>query len=138
MRKPRPRATAVDAHVGNRVRMRRTLLGLNQMHLGDALGISYQQVQKYEVGSNRIGASRLYELTKIFDVPVSYFYEDMPDEHGKSPRSARPPAGEDPELGIMNKRETLKLVRGYYQIEDGNIRTCVRELLRAVAAESEN
>ena len=86
MRKPKGGTNAIDGHVGSRVRTRRTLLGLNQSQLGDALGLTFQQVQKYERGSNRISASRLFHLSKILDVPVSYFYEDMPDELGrKSP-----------------------------------------------------
>ena len=132
MRTPRPRATAVDAHVGTRVRMRRTLLGMSQTILGDALGLTFQQVQKYEKGANRIGASRLYDLSKILDVPISYFYEDMPDELGESKPTAKRASPKDSQGDIMNKRETLELVRGYYKIEDAGIRNRVRELLRAM------
>ncbi|MBT7504712.1 MAG: helix-turn-helix transcriptional regulator, partial [Rhodospirillales bacterium] len=70
----------VDIHVGARVRLRRTLLGISQERLGDAVGLTFQQIQKYERGANRIGASRIYELSRILDVPVSFFFEDMPDE----------------------------------------------------------
>ena len=70
----RGRSNQVDAHVGTRVRMRRTLLGLSQEKLGDALGLTFQQVQKYERGANRIGASRLFQLSLILDVPVSFFF----------------------------------------------------------------
>ncbi len=135
MRKPRPRANAIDAHVGHRVRTRRTLLGLNQTQLGEALGISFQQVQKYENGSNRIGASRLYHLSKILDVPVSYFYEDMPEELGEAPQPAEHPSREERELDIMHKRETLELVRAYYRIEDAEVRQRLRETVRALARE---
>ena len=135
MKKPRPRANAIDAHVGCRVRTRRTLLGLNQTQLGEALGITYQQVQKYERGSNRIGASRLYHLSKILDVPVSYFYEDMPEELGEAPQPAERPSREERELDIMHKRETLELVRAYYRIEDAEVRQRLRETIRALAGE---
>ena len=135
MRKPRPRANAIDAHVGHRVRTRRTLLRLNQTQLGEALGISFQQVQKYENGSNRIGASRLYHLSKILDVPVSYFYEDMPEELGEAPQPAEHPSREERELDIMHKRETLELVRAYYRIEDAEVRQRLRETVRALAWE---
>jgi len=68
----------IDVHVGSRVRLRRTLLGMSQEKLGEALGLTFQQVQKYERGVNRIGASRLYHLSQILDVPVSFFFDDMP------------------------------------------------------------
>jgi transcriptional regulator with XRE-family HTH domain len=133
MRKPRPRATAVDAHVGKRLRMQRTLLGMSQTVLGDALGITFQQIQKYENGSNRIGASRLYELTKVLDVPVGYFYEDLPEDLGQAKPSKKRASQKESQGDFMNKRETLELVRGYYKIEDAGIRNRVRELLRAMA-----
>ncbi len=135
MRKPRPRANAIDAHVGHRVRTRRTLLGLNQTPLGEALGITFQQVQKYENGSNRIGASRLYHLSKILDVPVSYFYAYMTEELGEAPQPAEHPSREERELDIMHKRETLELVRAYYRIEDAEVRQRLRETVRALAGE---
>ncbi len=135
MRKPRPRANAIDGHVGSRVRTRRTLLGLNQTQLGDALGITFQQVQKYENGSNRIGASRLYQISKILDVPVSYFYEDMPDDMGRKTLPVKPPPRDESEPDTMHKRETLELVRAYYRIENAAVRNRLRETVRAVAGE---
>ena len=71
--KPNP----IDVHVGTRVRLRRTLLGMSQEKLGEAIGLTFQQVQKYERGANRVGASRLYDLSRVLDVPVSYFFEEM-------------------------------------------------------------
>ncbi len=135
MRKPRGRANAIDAHVGSRIRTRRTLLGLNQSQLADALGITFQQVQKYEKGSNRIGASRLYHMSKILDVPVSYFYEDMPKELGRQTPPVREPTGEESEPDTMHKRETLELVRAYYRIENSAVRDRLRETVRAIAGE---
>src|SRR5919202_7008509 len=73
------RPSPIDVHVGSRVRLRRTLLGLSQEKLGDALGLTFQQVQKYERGVNRIGASRLFDLSRVLDVPISFFFDDMPD-----------------------------------------------------------
>ena len=73
--KPNP----IDVHVGTRVRLRRTLLGLSQEKLGDAIGLTFQQVQKYERGANRIGASRLFDLSRVLDVPIAYFYDAMDD-----------------------------------------------------------
>ena len=136
MRKPKPRATAVDSYVGTRVRLRRTLLGLSQTELGDVLGVTFQQIQKYENGSNRIGASRLYAVSEALEVPVSYFFEDIPEGLEKLPPHSKPRLVDEDSDDIMLKRETLELVRPYYQIESGNIRTSIRKLLKAMAAES--
>src|ERR671932_2111498 len=76
------RPSPIDVHVGSRVRLRRTLLGLSQEKLGDALGLTFQQVQKYERGVNRIGASRLFDLSRVLDVPIGFFFDDMPPEMG--------------------------------------------------------
>ena len=112
----------IDVHVGTRVRLRRTLLGMNQTQLGEALGFSFQQVQKYERGANRISASRLYQLSQILDVPVLFFFDEIDDEAGVwSPND------------ILLKRETLELVRAYYRITDPNARRCVYELTQAMA-----
>src|SRR6266567_5359493 len=73
--KPNP----TDSHVGARVRLRRTLLGMSQEKLGNAIGLTFQQVQKYERGANRIGASRLFDLSRVLDVPVAFFFDDMPE-----------------------------------------------------------
>ena len=80
----------IDVHVGGRVRLRRTLLGLSQEKLGEAIGLTFQQVQKYERGANRIGASRLFDLSRVLDVPVGYFFDDMSDDvAARSPRQIR-------------------------------------------------
>ena len=126
----------IDVHVGARVRVRRMLLGMNQTKLGDALGLSYQQVQKYESGANRKGASRLYDLSQIFDVPVEFFFEEMPAEVAASSlaqkrrKAKAPPSYErDP----LAKRETLQLVRAYYKITDPQVRKRLREMAKAAA-----
>ncbi len=112
----------VDAHVGSRVRLRRTLVGMNQTQLGSALGVSFQLIQKNERGMNRIGASRLWQLSQVLDVPVSYFFEGL-DEGAKawSPDD------------MLVKRETLELVRAYYRITDPEIRKRLRVLVDVVA-----
>jgi transcriptional regulator with XRE-family HTH domain len=131
----RGRSNQVDAYVGSRVRMRRTLLGLSQEKLGDALGLTFQQVQKYERGANRIGASRLYQLTRILDVPVGFFFEDMEEPEAGTPQGIAIGLAEgagkfdhDP----MAKRETLELVRAYYKITDPKVRRRVFELVKAL------
>ncbi|MCZ6771692.1 MAG: helix-turn-helix transcriptional regulator [Proteobacteria bacterium] len=134
MKKPRGRANSIDVHVGGRVRMRRTLLGLNQTTLGEALGISFQQVQKNERGTNRIGASRLYEISKILDVPVSYFFEELTEESAAVTPIALSPVNivEERRREPMQKRETLELVRAYYKITEPNVRKHLFELVKAV------
>ena len=127
----------IDAHVGARLRQRRTLLGMNQTTLGDALGVSFQQVQKYENGTNRISASRLFDLSQFLDVPVEFFFEEMPTAVAASSpaqrgRKAKAPPGY--ELGPMAKRETLELVRAYYKISDPQVRKRLREMAKAVGA----
>ncbi len=123
----------VDVHVGHRARLRRTLLGMNQTALGEALGLTFQQVQKYEKGTNRISASRLWRLTQILDVPVSYFYDDMPaDQAGPAP------SGNDQDPDVLLKRETLEFVRAYYRITNPNTRKRVYEVVKALAKMGEN
>src|SRR6478735_375235 len=88
-----PRPSPIDVHVGTRVRLRRTLLGMSQEKLGEALGLTFQQVQKYERGVNRIGASRLFDLSRVLDVPISFFFDDMPGTVGGSQSFARRVSG---------------------------------------------
>ncbi len=132
--KPHP----VDIHVGARLKQRRKLLGMTQTGLGDALGLTFQQVQKYERGVNRIGSSRLLALTRALDVPIEYFFEDMPPEVAAIPSAPKrrgkakklPSYAPDP----MVKRETLELVRAYYKIEDADVRQRVNQLIKAMGA----
>lgn len=134
------RASPIDAHVGARVRLRRTLLGMSQEKLGDALGLTFQQVQKYERGVNRIGASRLFDLARVLDVPIGFFFDDLPPEMGGNvavrSRSAlygfaETQDGFDDEN--TNKRETLELVRAYYRITDPAVRKRVFDLIKSLA-----
>ena len=123
----------IDIHVGSRVRLRRNLLGMSQEKLGEALGLTFQQIQKYERGANRIGASRLFEMSKVLGVPVSFFFEDMPDESmADAPGLAESaePFSDDP----MKRRETLELVRAYYRIRDGRIRRRMFDLLKTLSS----
>ena len=143
-RTPSGKPNPIDVHVGARVRLRRTLLGMSQEKLGEALGLTFQQVQKYERGANRIGASRLFDLSRVLDVPVSFFFDDMADTvQEQSPLAvARGMAGlgEEPagfEADPMTKRETLELVRAYYAISDPQVRRRVYDLAKALAAVGE-
>jgi len=129
----------VDVHVGSRVRLRRTLLGMSQEKLGEAIGLTFQQVQKYERGANRVGASRLFDLSRVLDVPVGFFFDEMPDEVAAS-SPAQSSAGYVPrpeqELDPMVKRETLELVRAYYKIEEPGVRKRLFEMTKALASAS--
>ena len=122
----------VDIHVGSRVRLRRTLLGMSQEKLGGALGLTFQQVQKYERGTNRIGSSRLYQLSRILDVPVSFFFDDMPDEVVAGGDGLAEAAQSRFNQQDLSKRETLELVRAYYRILEPNIRKRVFDLVKAL------
>jgi transcriptional regulator with XRE-family HTH domain len=125
--RPRP----VDLHVGSRIRLRRTLLAMSQERLGDALDLTFQQVQKYERGVNRVGASRLFDLSRVLDVPISFFFDDMPETMtgaGAALLENQAPFGDD----IMSRRETLALVRAYYQIADPSLRKKVFNLIKSM------
>ncbi len=122
----------VDVHVGQRLRMRRTLLGMSQEKVAEALGLTFQQLQKYEKGANRVSASRLHELSQILDVPQSFFFEELPT-NAKSRNQAISSAS-DEEFDPMNKRETLEFVRAYYRIKDPAIRGRIAALTRAMAS----
>jgi transcriptional regulator with XRE-family HTH domain len=127
----------VDIHVGSRVRLRRTLLGLSQEKLGEAVGLTFQQIQKYERGANRIGASRLFEFSRILDVPVSFFFDDMSERVTGTDGAAagmadQPQSSLDPDP--LTRRETLELVRAYYRISDPQIRKRLFELTKSLGA----
>ena len=133
------RPSPIDVHVGTRIRLRRTLLGMSQERLGEALGLTFQQVQKYERGVNRVGASRLFDLSRVLDVPISFFFDDMPESLTNSfgvPPGRRPATQTQSAEGLgdepINRRETLELVRAYYRITDPAIRKRVFELIKSM------
>ena len=128
----------IDVHVGSRVRLRRTLLGLSQQKLGTALGLTFQQIQKYERGANRIGSSRLYRLSRILDVEVAYFYEELPAEVKSGAKGLAETAGKNFESDQLSRRETLELVRAYYRIGDAKVRKRLFELTKAVCHASKS
>ena len=131
MPKPHP----VDRHVGARIKLRRTRLGMSQQRLGTALGLTFQQVQKYEHGVNRVGAARLFALSRILSVPVSFFFAGFEPAAG----DPRPAAGAGrsvaraAEAEPPMKRETLDFVRAYLGITDPRIRRRLFELTKGVA-----
>lgn len=129
----------MDMHVGSRVRLRRMVIGMSQEKLGERMGLTFQQIQKYEKGTNRIGASRLFQLSQILDVPVQFFFEDAPVS--MSARGAAMAAGfaesktEAFLLDFLNSRDGLELNRAFVKITDPKVRKRVVELVRALSDE---
>ncbi|HEY7382943.1 MAG TPA: helix-turn-helix transcriptional regulator [Beijerinckiaceae bacterium] len=122
-------ATAIDKHVGRRVRMRRMLIGMTQEKLGEALGLTFQQVQKYEKGTNRIGASRLHQIGAILGVPVEFFYEGAPALGGKASASELPASyGSE----FLSTPEGVQLMKAFTRIRNERIRRRVIDLLLAL------
>tara|TARA_Y100000817_G_scaffold244300_1_gene196260 strand:- start:118 stop:612 length:495 start_codon:yes stop_codon:yes gene_type:complete len=139
-RMPSGKPNPVDVHVGSRVRKRRTLLGMSQEKLGEAIGLTFQQVQKYERGANRIGASRLWDLSRVLECPISLFFEEMDESTaGSSPRNLNieSPDIKTQEGDSMAKRETLELVRAYYRIKDYRVRRRIYELAKSLSEPEE-
>lgn len=118
----------VDTHVGARLRLRRTLMGLSQTELAKSVGLTFQQVQKYESGANRISASRLYHIAEALDIPVSFFFDDMP-RHGVIGLHEESTPFTAPESG----REGLEMMRNYHRISDEAIRRSVYDLTKSLA-----
>jgi len=132
--KPNP----IDVQVGSRVRLRRNMLGLSQEKLGEAIGLTFQQVQKYERGANRIGASRLHELSRVLDVPVAFFFDDVdPVRAPAIPGGFAEPPAEAFESDPLRRPETVELVDAYFAIDDAAVRRRLLDLAKALAAESE-
>ncbi len=122
------RPNATDVYVGGKVRMRRKMLGLSQEKLGDLLGITFQQIQKYEKGTNRIGASRLQAMAKALDVPISFFFPDEP-----VPEFGMQESGADYALDFMSSSEGLEIGRAFTRIRDPKVRRKLVDLIRAIA-----
>jgi transcriptional regulator with XRE-family HTH domain len=132
---PKKQANPVDAHVGHRVRLRRMLVGMSQERLGELLGLTFQQVQKYEKGINRIGAGRLFEVAGILGVPISYFYEDV----GSGQTAGGFAEGEEPPpvMEFLSSGEGLQLSLAFMRIQDAKVRRRILDLVRSLADEGE-
>lgn len=120
----------VDAHVGARLRYKRMLVGKSQESLGSELGLTFQQIQKYEKGQNRIGASRLYRIARIFEVPVSFFFEGLPGEGDE-----RDGAADEAPLSFVSSPEGLDLNLAFRNISDPATRRKIVELVRTLATQ---
>ena len=119
----------IDVHVGHRLRARRTLLGLSQEKVGEAMGLTFQQVQKYERGANRIGASRLWDMSRILNCPISYFFEELDSKASAQGGAGFSSNDDDP----LIQRETLELVRAYYAITNSQVRRRIYDLARSLS-----
>ncbi len=129
-------AHPVDVYVGKRLRLKRTLQGLSQESIGNAIGVTFQQIQKYERGINRMGASRLFDFARALGVPVSYFFDGFTEDsasmqanQGMAENATPSFQGQDP----MNSRETVELMRAYYRIKNPTQRKRVLELVKSMA-----
>lgn len=124
----------VDVHVGSRLRLRRTLLGMSQERLGEAINLTFQQIQKYERGTNRMGASRLYQISKVLGVPITFFYDGLPEDTGPVRGMAHPRQDPYESEDQLSRRETLELVRAYYRIHDPVLRKRTLEVVKAIGS----
>ncbi len=123
----------IDIHVGARVKLRRTLLGMSQDKLGEALGLTFQQVQKYEKGVNRIGASRIFEISRILDVPIQYLFDDFSGEKAEAMGFAERGEGDVSFMEMLNTPDGVQLCRYYADIQDPKVRKGVLDLVKAIA-----
>lgn len=141
-RTPQGEPNPIDVHVGNRIRLRRTLLHLSQEQLAGLLGLTFQQVQKYERGMNRVGASRLWDISQVLQVPINFFYEDMDHEIAdQSPRmfnlsNSKLLIKDKPltnETDPMQRRESLELMKAYYKIPNRKAAKHMYDLIIAMS-----
>jgi transcriptional regulator with XRE-family HTH domain len=132
---PKKQANPIDAQVGSRLRLRRMMIGMSQERLGELLGLTFQQVQKYEKGVNRIGAGRLFEIARILGVPIFYFYETVSEQlAGSAPGFAENDS--PPVLEFVSSGEGLQLSLAYMRIKDPKVRKRVLDLVKSLAEEA--
>lgn len=132
-KKPNP----IDIHVGSRVRLRRTMQSMSQEKLGDSLGITFQQVQKYEKGANRIGASRLQNIASVLNTPVAFFFEDAPVTSGIA-SGMDESSSANYVVDFLSSTEGLHLNRAFVKIKDATVRKKIIDLVKALATDEEN
>lgn len=131
---PKKKANPVDAHVGYRVRLRRMLIGMSQERLGELLGLTFQQVQKYERGINRIGAGRLFEVAEILGVPISFFYEGVDGAQLSESGTVQSSAVMD----FLSSNEGIQLSTAFMGIKDVKVRRRILDLVRSISGENHN
>jgi len=130
----------IDIHVGKRVKLRRTLLHISQEQLAGDIGVTFQQVQKYESGHNRVSASRLFDISRVLNCPIAYFFEDITDEVTSNRPTPSPRVeglAEDDQAAFdndpMKRTETLELVRAYWRLQSADLRDSVLDLLKNIS-----
>lgn len=133
MNNSKKRPNPIDVHVGSRIRLRRNMLGISQEKLGESLGITFQQIQKYEKGTNRVGASRLQAIASILNTPVSFFFDGAPGDSSAQPRLAEENATYVADF--LNSSEGIQLNRAFVKIADPKVRRRVLDLVKALAAD---
>ncbi len=131
-KKPNP----IDTHVGSRIRLRRNMIGMSQERLGESLGITFQQIQKYEKGTNRVGASRLQSIASIMGVPPAFFFEDAPSMSGQPGFSEMPQ--QEFSVDFLNSPEGIQLQRAYAKIKDAKVRRRILDLVKTLGASDED
>lgn len=132
-KKPNP----IDVHVGSRIRLRRNMLGMSQERLGEGLGITFQQIQKYEKGTNRVGASRLQAISGMLGVPVAYFFEDAPGHADGTSRGLAEENSANYVVDFLNSAEGLQLNRSFVKITDSKVRKRVIDLVKALSSDDD-
>ena len=128
----------IDVHVGSRVRLRRMMLGMSQEKLGENLGITFQQIQKYEKGTNRIGASRLHHIADVLTVPISFFYENAPGRTEAAGGGFAEPHSASYIVDFLSTSEGLQLNRAFSRIADPKVRRRIVDLVRSLAGDAED
>lgn len=122
----------IDRHVGSRVRMRRMLVGMSQEKLGAALGLTFQQVQKYEKGANRIGASRLQQISGVLGVPIEFFFEGAPQPDGTTPSGFGEPSTPSYQADFLSTAEGVQLMRAFVKVRSPEVRRRIVALVEAL------
>ncbi|HEY7977292.1 MAG TPA: helix-turn-helix transcriptional regulator [Rhizomicrobium sp.] len=130
---PKKQASPIDVQVGTRVRLRRMLIGMSQEKLGEMLGLTFQQVQKYEKGVNRIGAGRLFQVAHILGVPINYFYEGVSGVTDGAPGFADPGVSSPPVMEFLSSGEGLQLSLAFMKIKDPKVRKRVLDLVKSLS-----
>lgn len=133
----RRKSTLVDLHVGRRIRLVRTTRGTSQSELGGSLGVTFQQIQKYENGTNRIGAGRLQSISNLFNVPITFFFEGMPEQPATTNNTEE--QGEIANLiRFLNSSEGIELARAFTKIQDAFVRQTIIDLIQALGNNKSN
>jgi transcriptional regulator with XRE-family HTH domain len=132
-KKPNP----IDIHVGSRIRLRRNMLAMSQEKLGEMLGITFQQIQKYEKGTNRVGASRLQAISSHLNVPVAYFFEDAPGQDGSPANGFAEDEGAAYVSDFLSSSEGVQLTRSFLKIKDQKVRRRIIDLVKTLATEDD-